>query len=65
MIRELLRIYLMDIIFTIASLYILFNKWEDDNVSARTVKIVTKLVAVLHILNYFLSRNTQMEIINY
>jgi len=39
-IRELLRIYLMDIIFTIASLYILFNKWEDDNVSARTVKII-------------------------
>jgi len=39
-IRELLRIYLMDIIFTGASLYILFNKWEDDNVSARTIKII-------------------------
>ena len=40
MIRELLRIYLMDIIFTGVSLYILFNNWEDDNISARTLKII-------------------------
>jgi len=30
----------MDIVFTDASLYILFNKWEDDNVFARMVKII-------------------------
>ena len=40
MIREILRIYLMDIMFTVASLYILFNKWEGDNISVRTVKII-------------------------
>ena len=30
----------MDIMITVASLYILFNKWEDDNISVRTLKIL-------------------------